>query len=172
MVFVLRNGRVMQPYRIMPYPIKNTNLCAHLIDSTKGSINREYYNLATTNAESWKDSLPFKMEAYAKGQTPGTSTPKKTTRAYAMLNYNARGLTTSILYTAPSGVETTPNVSFSYDANGNRETMTDGAGSVTYLYDTLSRMFSETRTFTGLSGSFPLSYEYHKETGQLDQAWS
>jgi hypothetical protein len=87
--------------------------------------------------------------------------------AYALLNYNARGLTTSINYSVPGGVETTPNVSFSYDANGNRETMTDGAGSVTYLYDTLSRMLSETRTFTGLSGSFPLSYEYYGSTGQM-----
>ena len=44
-----------------------------------GTINREYYNLAANNSESWKDGLPFKMEAYASGQTPGSSTPKKTT---------------------------------------------------------------------------------------------
>ena len=100
---------------------------------------------------------------------PDSSLKKSTDArgAYAMLNYNARGLTSSILYTAPGDVETTSNVSFSYDANGNRETMTDGAGSVTYLYDTLSRLLSETRSFTGLSGSFPLSYEYHNSTGQL-----
>jgi YD repeat-containing protein len=87
--------------------------------------------------------------------------------AYALLYYNARGLTTNINYTVPSGVEVTPNVSFSYDANGNRLTMTDGVGSVNYMYDTLSRLQSETRTFTGLAGSFPLSYEYHQSTGQL-----
>ncbi len=111
------------------------------------------------------------------GTTPYTayeyyadSSLKKSTDArgaYALLNYNTRGLTTSINYTIPSGVGATPNVSFSYDANGNRETMTDGVGSVSYLYDTLSRMLSETRTFTGLAGSFPLSYEYHGATGQL-----
>jgi len=87
--------------------------------------------------------------------------------AYATLNYNARGLTTSINYTVPGGVETTPNVSFSYDSNGNRLTMTDGVGSVNYSYNTLNRLLSETRTFTGLAGSFPLSYEYYNATGQL-----
>jgi YD repeat-containing protein len=100
---------------------------------------------------------------------PDSSLKKSTDArgASALLYYNARGLTTNINYTVPSGVEVTPNVSFSYDANGNRLTMTDGVGSVNYMYDTLSRLQSETRTFTGLAGSFPLSYEYHQSTGQL-----
>ncbi len=88
--------------------------------------------------------------------------------ASATLYYNKRGQTTNINYgTAPSGVEATANVSYSYDANGNRLTMTDGVGTMTYSYDTLSRLLSETRNFTGLSGNFALSYEYYQSTGQL-----
>ena len=79
--------------------------------------------------------------------------------------YNNRGLVNSILYGAPSGVAATSNVSFEYDSAGNRTSMTDGLGSVTYGYNTLSRMTSEMRTFTGL-GSYTLSYDYNL-AGQL-----
>lgn len=44
-----------------------------------GTMQRDYFHLAANNTESWKDGLPYKMEAYASGQTPGVSTPKKTT---------------------------------------------------------------------------------------------
>src|SRR5688572_30136869 len=44
-------------------------------------------------------------------------------------------------------------------------TMTDGMGSVTYVLDSLSRVTSETRAFTGL-GNFTLSYTYNL-SGQL-----
>jgi len=53
-----------------------------------------------------------------------------------------------------------PNVTFGYDAAANRTSMTDGLGSVSYGYDQLSRLTSETRTFTGL-GSYALSYGYN-----------
>ena len=38
--------------------------------------------------------------------------------------------------------------------------MTDGSGGTTYAYDSLSRMTSETKTFTGVSGNFTLTYTY------------
>ena len=44
-----------------------------------GTMQRDYFHLAANNTESWKDGLPYKMEAYAAGQTPGVSTAKKTT---------------------------------------------------------------------------------------------
>ncbi len=88
--------------------------------------------------------------------------------ANATLLYNARGLTTNINYgTPPSGVEATPNVSFTFDVNGNRLTMTGGLGTANYAYDTMSRLTSESRTLTGLSGSFAINYEYYQATGQL-----
>jgi RHS repeat-associated protein len=81
--------------------------------------------------------------------------------------YNNRHLVTGITYGVPAGVAATPNVSLGYDSTGNRTSMTDGLGSVSYGYNTLSQLTSETRTFTGLSGSYTLSYGYNLG-GQLN----
>jgi YD repeat-containing protein len=51
--------------------------------------------------------------------------------------------------------------SFSYDAVGNRTSMSDSSGGTTYLYNQLSQLTSETRTFAGLAGTYTLSYDYH-----------
>lgn len=74
--------------------------------------------------------------------------------------YNSRGLVTNLNHGVPGGVEPTPNVAFDYDAAGNRLWMTDGFGRVDYVYNTMSRLTSETRTFNGL-GTFTLSYAYN-----------
>jgi YD repeat-containing protein len=74
--------------------------------------------------------------------------------ASAIYNYNGRGLLEQISYGLPNpnptNIQTAPTVSFSYDAVGNRTQMTDGLGTQTYAYDQLSRLTSETRSFTGL----------------------
>ena len=77
-------------------------------------------------------------------------------------SYNQRHLVTGINFGVTGTVAATPNVSFSYDAAGNRTSMTDGLGSKSYVYDQLSRMTSETRTFTGVPGSYTLSYTYNR----------
>ena len=46
--------------------------------------------------------------------------------ATTTFSYNNRDLVTGISYGVPSGVAATPNVSFAYDAAGNRTSMTDG----------------------------------------------
>jgi RHS repeat-associated protein len=56
----------------------------------------------------------------------------------------------------------TPNVSFTYDANGNRVAMTDGSGTMSYSYDDLNRPSSVTR------GSDGFTYTY-QPGGQLQQ---
>jgi RHS repeat-associated protein len=80
--------------------------------------------------------------------------------ATSTFSYNNRHLVTGITYGVPAGVAATPNVAFAYNAAGSRTSMTDGLGSVSYSYDQLSRMASETRTFTGV-GSFQVSYAYN-----------
>jgi YD repeat-containing protein len=80
--------------------------------------------------------------------------------AHATYAYNGRHQPTSITYFAPTGITPTPNVSFAYDAAGNRTSMNDGYGSVTYSYNQLSRMSSETRNFTGF-GNYTISYQYN-----------
>jgi RHS repeat-associated protein len=93
--------------------------------------------------------------------------------ATTTVSYNNRGLVTGITYGVPAGVAATPNVSFTYDAAGNRKTMTDGLGSMSYSYDQLSRLTSETRTFTGV-GSFALTYAYNlgNEVTSITNPWS
>ncbi len=87
-------------------------------------------------------------------------------------SYNSRDLVTGLSFGVPSGVAATPNVTFGYDAAGNRTSMTDGLGSVSYAYDQLSRLTSETRTFTGV-GSYALSYGYNlaSELTSITNPW-
>ncbi len=82
--------------------------------------------------------------------------------------YNARRLVTKIEYAPPPGtnipdIPDAPTVEYTYDAAGNRKTMTEqGFGSVSYQYDALSRLTSESRIFTGLgTTSYTLSYTYN-----------
>src|SRR5262249_13933076 len=70
----------------------------------------------------------------------------------------------SISYAAPVGITVPSQVIFSYDAAGNRSTMTDGFGSQTYQYDLLSRLTQETRQFP--VGNFSINYTYNL-VGQL-----
>ncbi|MGH9928101.1 MAG: RHS repeat domain-containing protein, partial [Pyrinomonadaceae bacterium] len=54
---------------------------------------------------------------------------------------------------------TTPEqgtTSYSYNAAGNRTSMTDGLGSVSYNYNNLGQLGSETRSFNGV-GTYTLS---------------
>lgn len=77
------------------------------------------------------------------------------------MTYNGRHLVTQITYSAPSPISVTPTTTYTYDAAGNRKSMSDASGTTTFQYSSLSQMTSEVRTFTGLSGSsFTLSYEY------------
>jgi YD repeat-containing protein len=82
----------------------------------------------------------------------------------ATYSYNSRRLLTGINYPSslPTGVTATADVSFTYGAAGNRLSMSDGSGSTSYVFDSLSRITSETKTFAGLSGSFTLAYEYNR----------
>ena len=74
--------------------------------------------------------------------------------------YDSEHRVTSITYGVPAGVAATANVSFGYDAAGNRTSMNDGLGSVSYVYNNLAQLTSETRAFTGV-GTYALSYTYN-----------
>jgi YD repeat-containing protein len=77
-------------------------------------------------------------------------------------SYNNRHLVTKISYEVPNGsnIPRPGLVSFGYDAAGNRTSMTDDFGSMSYNYDQLSRLNSETRIITNV-GVYPLSYAYN-----------
>jgi YD repeat-containing protein len=87
--------------------------------------------------------------------------------ATTTLNYsgNNRKLVSSVTHTL--SVNPPINTSFTYDASGNRVSMSDALGSVEYQYDQLSRLKAEIRTITGVTnpnagdGRFKLSYDYN-----------
>src|SRR5258707_820772 len=87
--------------------------------------------------------------------------------AAAAYSYNNnRRLVNTITYSAPAGVDTTPNVTFSYDPVGNTTFVSDGIGTLSSSYDRLSRLTSETRHFnelanTSTGGNYTLSYSYN-----------
>jgi RHS repeat-associated protein len=92
--------------------------------------------------------------------------------ATATYGYNPRHLVTSITYGGATGVATTANVSFAYDAAGNRTSMTDGMGTMSYNYNNLAQLTSETRSFNGV-GSYTLSYGYNLagELSSITNQW-
>lgn len=126
-------------------------------------------------------SRTFAFDGY--GRLQSRTTPEQGTTSYSYFaddtvqtladargagstfTYNGRHLVTAINYSVPAGVAATSNVSFVYDGAGNRTSMNDGLGSVSYGYDQLSRLISETRSVNGLT-SFTLSYAYNL-AGQL-----
>jgi len=87
--------------------------------------------------------------------------------------YNSRGLVEQISSASGSNIPIAPTVAFIYDNIGNRISMTDGLGSVSYAYNQLSQMTSETRQFNDVlanapltNNSFKLEYDYTL-SGQL-----
>jgi YD repeat-containing protein len=86
-------------------------------------------------------------------------TTKDARGALTSFSYSGnRGLPTSITHTMTG--KPTINTSFTYDAVGNRTSMTDAMGSATYTRDQLSRLKTETRVITGL-GTYSLLYDYN-----------
>ena len=79
--------------------------------------------------------------------------------------YDLRHLITGVTFGVPGGVAATSNISIGYDSVGNKTSMTDGLGSMTYAYNTNSELTSETRNFTGV-GSYTMNYAYNL-AGQL-----
>jgi RHS repeat-associated protein len=77
---------------------------------------------------------------------------------------------TGITYADPS----TPAVTFAHDANSNRTSMTDGAGTETAVFDDLDRMTSVTRGGDTFSYGFDLAGNITSSTypGQSAQTWT
>jgi len=103
--------------------------------------------------------------SYSYNQDDTTNTVTDARGAKTVFTYNARRLPTNITYDLSSvisgqNVADTPGVAFAYDAAGHRTSMTDGLGSVSYNYNNLSQLTSETRNFTGVA-SLTLSYGYN-----------
>jgi YD repeat-containing protein len=117
-----------------------------------------YGRLQTTKAP--EQTSPTSYSYYPDGMTNVVTDARGATQSFT---YNNRHQVTGITYGAPIGsnIAVPSPVSFDYDAAGNRRWMMDGSGRVDYSYDALSRLRSETRSFSGLTGTFTLSYDYN-----------
>jgi RHS repeat-associated protein len=127
----------------------------------------------------WKKTTPEQGTVEYLYNADDTLASMKDARgAKALFGYNNRHLVTSLSYDlsgvlAGQSVAATPGVTYTYDAAGNRLSMTERnsanaiVGSTTYHYDQLSRMDWEERSFgAGLAGTYRLSYTYNL-AGQL-----
>jgi YD repeat-containing protein len=91
--------------------------------------------------------------------------------AKVSFTYNGRHMVLTANYdlsgvVAGQSVAATPNVTYAYDAVGNRTRMDDGLGWVTYAYNNLSQLDSEARRINDLGRSFTLTYA-HNFAGQM-----
>ena len=117
----------------------------------------------------WKTRAPSQTAdavfTYNPDDTPHILTdPRGATTTYGY--NNNRQLVSGVTFRAPDGITPAPSATFGYDPAGNRTSMIDGLGSVSYNYDPLSRLQSETRQFSDpgppfLNASFTLTYSYN-----------
>ncbi len=114
----------------------------------------------------WKRTTPEQGQTeYSYNRDDTISWMKDARGAKTNFGYTSRHLVSSISYdlsgVAPGqNVAATSEITFGYDAAGNRSQMTDGLGTVTYHYDSMSRMDWEERTFNGV-GTYRLTYSYN-----------
>ncbi len=134
-----------------------------------GSAVTSYGYDAVGNMSSRTDANSHETDYAYDSSNRLTSTTSPTSKVWAY-TYDADGnisqetlpSTDTITYTRDAidrmtGIDysdSTPDVTYSYDANGNRTQMTDGPGTANYTYDALNRLTQATR------GSNSFSYTY------------
>jgi YD repeat-containing protein len=123
--------------------------------------------LSSSHRPEQRDGTTLKYATYSYNPDDSIQAVTDARGAVTSYTYNSRGLLTGKGWTVPggSGISDPADVSFGYDDAGNRTSMTDGLGSVAYAYDPLSRLISETRTFSDTlaekpAGNFNISYQY------------
>lgn len=118
------------------------------------------------------------------GQLTSQTLPESGTTTYTynadnllLTKTDARNITTTMTYHSTQvhqvGTRTYSNgnatVSFSYNTQGQRATMSDALGTIAYTYDaSTDRLIQEARTLTGIAGVFTTGYAYNLK-GDLTQ---
>ena len=160
------NSTVVTTYDLLDHPTQLRHYSGTTASSTYQDSTYQYDGYGRL----WKihkpefDSNTYNTITYNADDTQATVTDPR--GVVATYSYNSRHLLTGISYNTVSGVNTTPSVTITYDGAGNRLSMDSSVAEVDYVYDTASRMTSETQTVTGLTGSFTLNYTY-KPSGAL-----
>lgn len=111
---------------------------------------------------------PTRVTTYSYNDDDTVSSLVDARGASQTLSYNNRRLINGISYSAPqgSGIAVPVSITYGYDGAGNRTSMSDGLGGITYQFDQLSRVISETRQFADpaapfLNASYALGYTYN-----------
>lgn len=166
------NGASVYSTQLTTFNVRDQVTQSSLIAGTNGT-NQNITSSYDGYGRLWKQKNPLQTTDTMYEYFNDDQLMRVTDARGAATNYaynNMRGLLSGISYDVPINNPAPSNplyvapvspVNFTYDEVGNRLTMTDGIGSITYVYDTLSRMTSETRTITELNKSYTLSYDYN-----------
>ncbi len=114
-------------------------------------------NSASTDHTAWKYNSDDTVQSVVDARGVITSFTYNDRRLPTRIEFDSGGIPAS------NNVQPTADIEFAYDARGNRTSMSDGSGTVSYHYNQLSQMEWEERSFAGLpnAGVFRLNYEYN-----------
>jgi RHS repeat-associated protein len=153
--------KVEEPNPSLATPVVTThtyNVLGKLTQSSQGSQSRTWAfdSLGRMTSETLPES--------------GTKTFTYNSDNLLSTKTDARNITTTITYHSTHVHEIgtraysdgTPTVSFNYNTQGLRSSMTDALGSVSYSYDAnTDYLTQESRTLTGVTGTFTTTYAYN-----------
>ena len=138
--------------------------------NTAGYLQQVVYPGAQTTPPD--DPLPAgSPDTVTFGSPDNTTTPGYDANGDLLTRMDGRNQTTTYTYADPESLltqitypaSTIGNVTLAYDAYGRRKTMTDGTGGQTYTYDDDDNLTQKNVTWTGVSGSQPVSYTFNPD---------
>ena len=121
--------------------------------SPTGAVTVDYYDAQNRQVGETDPASGTTIDTY---DPAGNLLTKTTPGGEATYGYDADNRLTLITYSNPEpGFASSPNVTYTYDADENRTQMTDGTGTTSYTYDSLERLASTTN-----GAGYTVSYGY------------
>lgn len=136
--------------------ISGATYCTSTTDPS-GAVTVNWFN---SRNERIKQSQPSSGTSTSTYDAAGNLSTLTTNGGQATYGYDAANATTSITYSNPAtGFAAATNVTYAYDADGHRTSMTDASGTTTYTYDSLERLASMTNSGSAVSYGYDLDNE-------------
>jgi RHS repeat-associated protein len=141
--------------------VAGTTYCRTVTDPGS-QVTVDYFNARDQQIQETQPSSGTSSSTFDAGGNLSTQT---TAGGKATYGYDAADELTSITYANPgTGFAVSPNVSYVYDADGHRTSMTDGTGTTSYSRDTLERVQSTTN---GASSVIAYAYDLDNEVTSI-----